>query len=166
METLAASNDFYGTISDLGGPTANMYGTHCKRGRYRCPTRNCLTPEICPHLDTDHAAVLDLMAKARKVKGVKHVFVQSGIRFDLALSAGARDYIEQLARHHVSGRLKIAPEHVSAEVLHHMHKPPEPFGKIRYFQNRHQLRFLRLAFSTIPQMPRGSAAEMIMMMAP
>ena len=123
IEALTASPDFYGTISDLGGPTANMYGTHCKRGRYRCPHRNCLTPGICPHLNTDHSALLELMAEARRVKGVKHVFIQSGIRFDLALSAGAKDYIAQLARQHVSGRLKIAPEHVNPEVLRHMQKP-------------------------------------------
>jgi uncharacterized radical SAM protein YgiQ len=123
IEALTASPDFYGTISDLGGPTANMYGTHCKRGRYRCPHRNCLTPQICPHLNTDHSALLELMAEARRAKGVKHVFIQSGIRFDLALSPGAKDYIAQLARHHVSGRLKIAPEHVSAEVLRQMQKP-------------------------------------------
>ncbi|MCY3023668.1 MAG: YgiQ family radical SAM protein [Planctomycetota bacterium] len=128
IEVLAASPDFCGTISDLGGPTANMYGTFCRRGRYGCPTRNCLLPTICPHLNTDHAAVLELMARARRGRGVKHVFIQSGIRFDLALSPGAHDYIEQLAKHHVSGRLKVAPEHVSADVLRHMQKP----GVARY----------------------------------
>jgi len=122
VEALAASPGFCGTISDLGGPTANMYGTFCKRGRAGCPNRNCLVPALCPHLNTDHAALLELMARARRVKGVKHVFIQSGIRFDLALSPGAHDYIEQLARHHVSGRLKIAPEHTSPDVLRHMQK--------------------------------------------
>ncbi len=123
IETMTSDPAFRGTISDLGGPTANMYGTHCKIGRYRCHARNCLTPTICPHLNTDHTEVLDLMDKARKIPGVKHAFIQSGIRFDLALSDGGKDYIEQLTKYHVSGRLKIAPEHTSPEVLHHMKKP-------------------------------------------
>lgn len=123
IEDMTTDPAFRGTISDLGGPTANMYGTHCKIGRYRCHARNCLTPTICEHLNTDHGEVLELMDEARKMPGVKHAFIQSGIRFDLALSEGGRDYIEKLAGFHVSGRLKIAPEHVSPEVLHHMKKP-------------------------------------------
>jgi uncharacterized radical SAM protein YgiQ len=123
IEDMTTDPAFRGTISDLGGPTANMYGTHCKIGRYRCHARNCLTPTICEHLNTDHGAVLDLMNDARKTKGVKHAFIQSGIRFDLALSEGGKDYIDQLTRFHVSGRLKIAPEHTSPEVLRHMKKP-------------------------------------------
>jgi uncharacterized radical SAM protein YgiQ len=123
IETMTEDPAFRGTISDLGGPTANMYGTQCKLGRYRCAGRNCLMPAICPNLDTDHRAALELMRKVRHRPGVKHAFVQSGIRFDLALSAGGKGYIEELAKHHVSGRLKIAPEHTSAEVLRHMKKP-------------------------------------------
>ena len=123
IEEMTTDPAFRGTISDLGGPTANMFGTHCKIGRYRCHARNCLTPAICPHLNTDHGEVLDLMKKARNVPGVKHAFIQSGIRFDLALSEGGKDYIDQLTRYHVSGRLKIAPEHTSPEVLRHMKKP-------------------------------------------
>jgi uncharacterized radical SAM protein YgiQ len=123
IEDMTTDPAFRGTISDLGGPTANMYGTHCKIGRYRCHARNCLTPEICPHLNTDHSEVLTLMEKARATPGVKHTFIQSGIRFDLALSEGGRDYIDQLTKFHVSGRLKIAPEHTSPEVLRHMKKP-------------------------------------------
>ena len=123
IEDMTSDPAFRGTISDLGGPTANMFGTHCKIGRYRCHARNCLTPTICEHLNTDHGDVLELMNDARKMPGVKHAFIQSGIRFDLALSAGGKDYIDQLTKYHVSGRLKIAPEHVSPEVLHHMKKP-------------------------------------------
>jgi uncharacterized radical SAM protein YgiQ len=123
IENMTSDPAFRGTISDLGGPTANMFGTHCKIGRYRCHARNCLTPTICEHLNTDHGEVLELMNKARGMKGVKHAFIQSGIRFDLALSDGGRDYIDKLTRFHVSGRLKIAPEHTSPEVLRHMKKP-------------------------------------------
>ncbi|HEY3318905.1 MAG TPA: DUF3362 domain-containing protein [Planctomycetota bacterium] len=123
IETMVSDPAFCGTISDLGGPTANMYATGCSLGRYRCAGKNCLTPVICPHLNTDHAQVLELLTKARHVRGVKHVFVQSGIRFDLALSKGGKQYIEELAEHHTCGRLKIAPEHVSPEVLRHMKKP-------------------------------------------
>ncbi|MFH0940121.1 MAG: YgiQ family radical SAM protein, partial [Planctomycetota bacterium] len=108
IETLTRDSAFRGTISDLGGPTANMYGTRCKLNRYRCHGRNCLLPTICPQLSADHGAVMQLMEKARLVAGVKHVFIQSGIRFDLALSSGGRDYIERLVQEHISGRLKIA----------------------------------------------------------
>jgi len=123
IEDMTSDPAFRGTISDLGGPTANMFGTHCKIGRYRCHARNCLTPTICEHLNTDHGEVLDLMDKARKMPKVKHAFIQSGIRFDLALSDGGKDYIDKLTQFHVSGRLKIAPEHTNSEVLHHMKKP-------------------------------------------
>ena len=114
---------FHGTVSDLGGPTANMYGTGCTRGRSRCPGRTCLFPTICKNLNTDHGPVLALMREARKVDGVKHVFITSGIRFDLALSAGGDGYIRELAARHVGGRLKIAPEHVADRVLQVMRKP-------------------------------------------
>jgi uncharacterized radical SAM protein YgiQ len=123
VRIIAAQPGFTGTISDLGGPTANMFGTHCKLNRYRCAHRTCLAPDVCPNLNADHAPLIHLLAQARGVPGVKHVFVQSGIRFDLALCPGAGDYIEELAAHHVSGRLKIAPEHVSPDVLRLMRKP-------------------------------------------
>jgi uncharacterized radical SAM protein YgiQ len=114
--------DFHGTVSDLGGPTANMYATGCKMGRTRCPDKSCLFPRICKNLNTDHAPVLALMRAARRVPGVKHVFVASGVRCDLALSEGGKGYIAELAKHHVSGRLKIAPEHIVPRVLQAMRK--------------------------------------------
>jgi len=123
VKRLTKDADFHGTVSDLGGPTANMYRTGCKRGRARCPGKSCLHPTICRNLNTDHGAVIDLLQAARAVEGVKHVFVTSGIRFDLALSEGGQRYIEELARHHVCGRLKIAPEHISDNVLRAMRKP-------------------------------------------
>lgn len=125
---LTQDPDFRGTVSDLGGPTANMYGTGCGRGRTRCPGRSCLYPTPCKHLRTDHRPVLALLRAARAVPGVKHLFISSGIRFDLALADGSGRYIEELAAHHVSGRLKIAPEHIAAQTLQAMRKPtPETY---------------------------------------
>ncbi|HEX2951022.1 MAG TPA: DUF3362 domain-containing protein, partial [Armatimonadota bacterium] len=120
---LSKDKDFHGTVSDLGGPTANMYRTGCKHGRSRCPGKSCLFPRLCKNLNADHGPVMKLMRDARKVDGVKHVFVASGIRCDLALSDGGRGYIKALAANHVSGRLKIAPEHIVPSVLQAMHKP-------------------------------------------
>lgn len=125
---LTHDTDFHGTVSDLGGPTANMYGTGCGKGRARCPERSCLFPNICRNLNTDHSSLLQLMRAARNVAGVKHVFITSGIRCDLATSAGGRGYIKELAAHHVGGRLKIAPEHISPRVLATMRKSDaEPY---------------------------------------
>ena len=123
IQGMAADPGFHGTISDLGGPTANMYGTGCRAERTGCPDRNCLFPEVCRNLRADHTPLVRLMRAVRHVKGVKHVFVSSGIRFDLALKGGGAEYIEELARHHVGGLLKIAPEHVSPRVLRAMRKP-------------------------------------------
>jgi len=121
--TLVKSPDFHGTISDLGGPTANMYGTRCRIGGANCRRTGCLAPTLCPNLITDAAPQLELLRAVRAVPGVNHVFVSSGIRFDLALAQEPRAYIEELARHHVGGRLKIAPEHIAENVLRLMGKP-------------------------------------------
>jgi len=123
ITALTQHPEFHGTVSDLGGPTANMYRTGCKKGRTRCAGKSCLYPHICPNLNTDHGPLLALMSAARKLRGVRHLFVASGIRVDLALSSGAHGYIAELARHHVSGRLKIAPEHITPRVLRAMRKP-------------------------------------------
>jgi len=120
---LAASPDFHGTVSDLGGPTANMYGTSCRLHGANCKRPSCLSPTLCPNLITDANPQLELLRSARAIPGVNHVFITSGIRFDLALAQNSRGYIEELARHHVCGRLKIAPEHISANVLRLMRKP-------------------------------------------
>jgi uncharacterized radical SAM protein YgiQ len=100
-----------------------MYGMSCGKGVHNCNAANCLHPEICPNLDASHAPLLRLMKAARRVKGVRHVFISSGIRFDLALRGGGDEYIRELADHHVGGLLKIAPEHVSDSVLRRMRKP-------------------------------------------
>ena len=120
--------DFHGTISDLGGPTANMYGTGCKLGRTRCRERSCLYPSLCKNLRTDHGPLLRLMRAARRVEGVKHLFITSGIRCDLATGPGGKGYIQELAEHHICGRLKIAPEHIVPHVLAAMRKSDaEPY---------------------------------------
>ncbi len=116
--------DFSGTISDLGGPTANMYQMNCSRPavREKCRRLSCLHPAICPLLATDHGPLIRLLKAVRRQPGVKQAWVASGIRMDLALRSPA--YIRQVARHHTGGLLKVAPEHADPEVLRRMNKPP------------------------------------------
>ena len=123
VERVAADEDFKGTISDLGGPTANMYEMRCTRPDVEaiCRRLSCIHPKICPLLGTSHKPTIELLRKARAVKGVKHVFVASGIRMDLANLD--EEYIEEVAAHHTGGHLKIAPEHTSDKVLDLMKKP-------------------------------------------
>lgn len=125
----AADPDFHGVISDLGGPTANMYATACRRGGKDCRRHSCLMPDICPNLSTDAGPQLELLHAVRRLPEIKHVFVTSGLRFDLAMAQAANGYIVELARHHVCGRLKIAPEHVAANVLRLMRKPSSEAGR-------------------------------------
>ncbi len=121
LSILADSKTFKGTVSDIGGPSANMYGMSCKLGYPRsCKRNSCLYPEICAQLDTSHKQVIELLNKALKVKGINHVFVSSGIRFDLALKDD--NYIKHIAAHHTGGILKLAPEHTEPDVLKAMGK--------------------------------------------
>lgn len=117
---------FNGIIYDLGGPTANMYGIECERKARSgaCEDKQCLFPEVCSSLKIDHSAQLRLLERARNVPGVKKVFVTSGLRYDMILADEDRcdDYIDVLVRNHVSGQLKIAPEHISDDVLRLMGK--------------------------------------------
>jgi len=119
--------DFKGYIHDVGGPTANMYGFECQKKLAHgvCVNRRCLYPKICPQLGTDHSAQTALLKKLREIKGVKKVFVASGIRYDLVLGdkAHGREYLEEVVRHHVSGQMKVAPEHTEDHVLAKMGKP-------------------------------------------
>jgi uncharacterized radical SAM protein YgiQ len=114
---------FTGTISDLGGPTANMYRMACKDPRIEasCRRLSCVFPGICDNLDTDHSALVALYRKARAVRGVKRVLIGSGVRYDLAVRSP--EYIRELVKHHVGGYLKIAPEHTEEGPLAHMMKP-------------------------------------------
>lgn len=120
---LAAAPGFRGTVTDLGGPTANLYG--CANGIAeacrRCRRPSCLYPEICPQFGVEEREALELLRAASRVAGVRHLFVQSGIRMDAALRQPA--YLRELIRGHVSGHLKVAPEHLHPEVLRRMRKP-------------------------------------------
>lgn len=111
---------YAGVVNDVGGPTANMYALGCTRPS-PCERPSCVHPKICPQLETDHARYVELLRRASARPGVRKLFVTTGVRMDLACSAPA--FIERLARHHTSGRLKVAPEHMSPEVLRLMRKP-------------------------------------------
>ncbi len=119
---------FRGIISDVGGATANMYGIECpkKLRKGPCRDRGCLFPDICPLLPVDHGPQRRLLARLRRLAGIRRVFVASGIRYDMILADGrnGRAYLEDLVAHHVSGQMKIAPEHTDPEVLALMGKPP------------------------------------------
>ncbi len=114
---------FTGVISDLGGPTANMYGLNCQSPEIekRCRRLSCVYPSICKHLKTDHSQTTQLYREARKIKGVKKILIASGLRYDLALRD--KEYIRELVTHHVGGYLKIAPEHSEDGPLQQMMKP-------------------------------------------
>ncbi|MCO4797799.1 MAG: YgiQ family radical SAM protein [Colwelliaceae bacterium] len=114
---------FTGVISDLGGPTANMYQLNCKseKAEATCRKPSCVWPTICGHLDTDHTPTINLYRRARKVKGIKKVLIASGVRYDLAIQDP--EYVKELASHHVGGYLKIAPEHTEDGPLKKMMKP-------------------------------------------
>ncbi|GBR74666.1 YgiQ family radical SAM protein, partial [Candidatus Termititenax aidoneus] len=121
-EIICQDPDFKGTIFDLGGPTANMYGMYCQSGQgYACARDSCLYPKICPNLHTAHTRQKSLLARARKLPGVKKVLLNSGIRYDLALLDP--EYMETLFTHHVGGQLSLAPEHICENVLQVMGKP-------------------------------------------
>jgi uncharacterized radical SAM protein YgiQ len=123
IRKMAAQPGFSGVISDIGGPTANMYAMRCTRPEVeaKCRRLSCTHPTICRLLGTDHQPVLGLMRAARRLPGIKQVFVASGIRMDLARLSP--QYIRELAAHHTGGLLKIAPEHTDPEVLRLMKKP-------------------------------------------
>lgn len=114
---------FTGTISDLGGPTANMYRLACKDPKIEaaCRLPSCVYPGICDNLNTDHQPLIKLYKKARKIKGVKRILIASGLRYDLAVESP--EYVEELVTHHVGGYLKIAPEHTEEAPLSKMMKP-------------------------------------------
>jgi uncharacterized radical SAM protein YgiQ len=114
---------FTGIISDIGGPTANMYRMACKDPKIEaaCRRPSCVFPDICPNLNTSHDDLIRLYRKVRETKGVKRVMVASGVRYDLAVKSP--EYVEELVTHHVGGYLKIAPEHTERGPLDKMMKP-------------------------------------------
>jgi len=127
IRKIAGSGTFRGTISDLGGPTANLFGARNGHSEecQKCHRPSCLWPSICPVLELNEQAGLDLLRGAREQPGVKHVFVQSGIRMDVALRTP--EYTKELVQNHVSGHMKVAPEHMHPEVLRRMRKPAGDF---------------------------------------
>jgi len=127
---MTADPDFKGVISDIGGPTANMYQMRCTKPDVEavCKRLSCVHPTICKLLGTDHGPLVDLMRKARTEPGIRKALVSSGIRMDLAQLSN--EYVNELAAHHVGGRLKVAPEHTDSNVLALMKKPDiDNFGK-------------------------------------
>jgi uncharacterized radical SAM protein YgiQ len=156
VEKVTQMPDFKGYISDLGGPSANMYkmkGIHEEICR-KCKRPSCIFPTICKNLDTDHKPMLDLYKKVRENPKVKKAFIGSGIRYDMILEKTGKEetdennsqYLREVIKHHVSGRLKVAPEHSSDEVLKFMRKPAfklfeqlnEEFNKINKEENLNQ----------------------------
>ncbi len=123
IKLLAAQPGFKGTVSDIGGPTANMYQMKCTRPEVeaKCRRLSCVHPTVCKLLGTDHGPLKEVMREARSVEGVKRVLVASGVRMDLARKDP--EYLQELAAHHVGGHLKVAPEHTDPEVLRLMKKP-------------------------------------------
>ena len=123
VRNLAADPEFKGVISDIGGPTANMYQMRCTRPEVeaKCKRLSCVHPSICKLLGTDHGPLIDLMKRARAEPGIRKVLVASGIRMDIAQLSP--EYLSELATHHVGGHLKVAPEHTDPHVLDMMKKP-------------------------------------------
>lgn len=123
IETMAESPDFKGVVSDIGGPTANMYEMKCSRPEVEavCRRQSCVHPTICKLLGTDHGPLVELMKEARETPGIRKVLVASGIRMDLARRSP--EYMRDLVKHHVGGHLKVAPEHTDPHVLDKMRKP-------------------------------------------
>ena len=147
---------FKGYLSDLGGPSANMYGMHGRNLNVceKCKRPSCINPQICPNLNTNHQRLLDIYHAVDAVKGIKKSFIGSGVRYDLLLykskdeaaNRAAMEYTHELICHHVSGRLKVAPEHTSDRVLRLMRKPSfqqfyefkRIFDRINREENLHQ----------------------------
>ncbi len=137
VKKLAADPEFKGTVSDIGGPTANMYQMRCTRPEVeaKCKRMSCVHPSICKLLGTDHGPLTDLMRKSRETPGIKKVLVSSGLRMDLAQLYP--EYVRELAAHHVPGRLKVAPEHTDPGVLNQMKKPSiDNFGQFAEMFNK------------------------------
>ncbi len=120
---ISSQPGFKGVISDVGGPTANMYAAVCAVKNI-CKRTDCLWPKICPNYKIDSAKQLKVLRALRSLEGVNQVNIQSGVRYDLLLLPEAKEYFKELCSYHVSGQLKVAPEHVSDKVLHLMRKPP------------------------------------------
>ena len=124
-KSYVTEKDFKGYIHDVGGPTADFRHPACKKQETKgvCTNRQCLFPKPCKNLNTDHKDYLELLRKLRNISGVNKVFIRSGIRFDYVNADTSSAFLDELAKYHVSGQLRVAPEHVSDEVLYYMGKP-------------------------------------------
>jgi uncharacterized radical SAM protein YgiQ len=143
LKAIAKSPSFKGHITDLGGPSANMYQMKgiTQKQCTECKRPSCIFPNVCKNLDTDCASLIELYKEARNINGIKKITIGSGIRYDLILdsknrpaSSSSLEYLKELIVHHVSGRLKVAPEHTSAKVLKLMRKPS--FDSFIHLYNR------------------------------
>ena len=125
VEEITHLSDFKGYIHDVGGPTANFRKPACDKQLAfgACKSKECLSPSVCKNMNVDHTEYLDLLRSIREVKGVKKAFVRSGLRYDYIMADKDDTFFKELVEHHVSGQLKVAPEHVSAQVLKYMGKP-------------------------------------------
>lgn len=131
VQRVGSMADFRGTLTDIGGPSANMWKTGGRRKEVcaKCKRASCLFPKMCVNLDNNHAPLMELYKEVMAVNGIKHAFVSSGIRYDMFDSS---NYLETVIKHHTSGRLKVAPEHTEDEVLKLLRKPSfDLFGKLR-----------------------------------
>ena len=142
VKKVAEMPDFKGNLSDLGGPSANMYGMggRNKKACEKCARPSCIHPQICPNLNTDHSKLIDIYRAVDALPEIRHSYIGSGVRYDLLLhrskdeatNRSAAEYTKELIEHHVSGRLKVAPEHVADSVLNLMRKPS--FQQFRDFK--------------------------------
>jgi uncharacterized radical SAM protein YgiQ len=127
VEDLTQVAGFKGIVSDIGGPTANMYKLRCKSTEIqsKCRKLSCVHPGVCPHLHTDHTPQVEMLEKARKIPGIRKIHIASGLRYDIAIAdkKSGQKYMKDLITHHVGGHLKVAPEHLDEKVLHLMKKP-------------------------------------------
>lgn len=138
--SLTETPDFKGYIHDVGGPTANFRKPSCKKQLTSgtCADKDCLYPTPCPNLEIDHSEYLDILRTIRRLPGIKKVFIRSGIRYDYAIYDKDDSFIKELCEHHVSGSLKIAPEHISSKVLGRMHKPSKSVF-IKFSEKYHEI---------------------------
>ena len=147
VKAITEMPDFKGYLSDLGGPSANMYGMHGRDERMcrRCKRPSCIHPKVCPNLNTDHRPLLDIYHAVDALPKIKKSFIGSGVRYDLLLheskdpevNKSTAEYTRELIARHVSGRLKVAPEHTSDRVLYIMRKPPfEQFYRFKRIFDR------------------------------
>jgi uncharacterized radical SAM protein YgiQ len=130
---VASRSDFKGTITDIGGPTVNLYAAVCENWKTKgtCKTKKCIVPEKCANLKPGYAQTLALWREAAQIPKVKNIFIGSGVRYDLLTGKDSEEYLQALCKYHVSGQLKVAPEHSEKTVLELMHKPS--FDKYKAF---------------------------------